>query len=111
MTTTGHNSEGMIESYVDRLERLDEERRALASDMKDLMDEAASSTGFSKVSFRNILKERRKSRAEVHATYVEMDAIRRALRMRDPLEPPEEDEPATTTVGDAANRVVTEAAE
>lgn len=88
----GHNSGAAVQDFVDRLERLDEERRALAGDLKDLLEKAASSTGFAKASFRNLLRERRKSRGEVHATYVELAAMRRALGMRDPLEPPDEDE-------------------
>jgi uncharacterized protein (UPF0335 family) len=94
----GHNSAGMVTGFIDRLERLDEEKRALGKDFTDLLEDAASSTGFSKVSFRNILRERRKSRHEVHATYVELVAIRRALKMRDPLLPPEEDDDSPGTM-------------
>jgi uncharacterized protein (UPF0335 family) len=96
MPLGGNNDgvEGEIAGYVDRLERLDEEKRALGKDFTDLLEEAAGSTGFAKSSFRNILRERRKSRAEIHATYVEMDALRRALKMRDPLLPIEEDDDA-----------------
>lgn len=89
-----HNGgqDGEIKSIVDRLERLDEERRALASDMKDVLDAGSEATGISKAAFRNILRERRRTRSEVHATYSDMDKIRVALRMRDPLDPLDDDE-------------------
>ena len=104
MTTVGHNSQSLIESAVDRLERLDEERRALAADFKDVLDEAASTTGLSKAAFRNILRERRRSRSEVHAVYTDMDAIRRALKMKDPLLPPDEDDDSPGVTNGATAR-------
>lgn len=94
MSESEHNGgiSGQIESIVDRLERLDEERRALQADFKDVLDAGAEATGLSKAAFRNILRERRKSRQDMHALYSDMDAIRRALKMPDPLLPVDEDD-------------------
>lgn len=89
----GHNSGDTVQSFIDRLERLDEEIDGLKGDRADLLKEAASATGFAKVSYNNVVRERRKSRGEVHATYVEMAAIRRAIGQPDPLLPIEDDEP------------------
>lgn len=67
MTSIGHNSE--LHSFVDRIERLDEERRGLSSDIRSVFDEAKGK-GFDVPALREILKLRRmdaKKREELAA--------------------------------------------
>lgn len=84
----GHNS---IRNYVDRAERLAAEIDGLKDDLADIFKEAASSTGLTKKSFKQMVAERRKDPGDVHSLAVEMDVIRRALGMRDPMTPPSPD--------------------
>jgi len=75
MTTIGHNgiAADRLRSIVERIERLDEERRGLAADIKDIMTEAKSA-GFDVKVIRALLAERRKDAAEVeeHRTLLEL---------------------------------------
>lgn len=73
----GHNSEpgsiaaDRLRSIVERIERLEEERKALASDIKDIFQEAKSA-GFDSKALRTILKIRKQEPAvyEEHRTLV-----------------------------------------
>ena len=67
MTGIGHNSE--LQSIVDRIERLEEERRGLSSDIRSVFDESKGK-GFDIPAIREILKLRRmdaKKREELSA--------------------------------------------
>ncbi len=61
---------GQLKSIIERLERLNEDRAALASDFKEVMNEAAGQ-GFEKKAIRAVLK----FRAEDKAKRQELDAI------------------------------------
>lgn len=63
---------------VQRVERLDEERRSLASDIKDVMAEAKSA-GFDVRTVRRIVKLRRMEPAMVEEQDLLLDLYRRAL--------------------------------
>ncbi len=66
----GHNSEvggiaaDRLRSIVERIERLQEERKALQSDIKDIFAEAKSA-GFDHKAIRTILRIRKQEPAEV----------------------------------------------
>ncbi|MFT8354565.1 MAG: DUF2312 domain-containing protein [Gluconobacter japonicus] len=85
---TGHNSgvsEGGIaadrlRSIIERVERLDEERKALAGDIKDIFSEAKSA-GFSVPTIRQIIRIRKQEPAEVEEQETLLDIYRRALGM------------------------------
>lgn len=82
----GHNSEAgdiaadRLRSIVERIERLEEEKRALASDIKDIFQEAKSG-GFDSKVIRQILAIRRKEPAEVMEQMALLDTYARALGM------------------------------
>lgn len=40
MTEVGHNSNGRLRTFVERVERLEEEKKSLADDIKDVYAEA-----------------------------------------------------------------------
>jgi uncharacterized protein (UPF0335 family) len=69
-----------LRSIVERIERLEEERKALASDIKDIYAEAKSA-GFDVKVLRQLISLRRKEPAEVEEQETMLDVYRRALGM------------------------------
>jgi uncharacterized protein (UPF0335 family) len=65
MTDIGHNSVAgdQLKSIVERIERLEEEKRALAGDIKDMYTEAKGN-GFDAKIIRKIVAMRRKDAAD-----------------------------------------------
>ena len=80
----GHNSGGIaaarLRSLVERIERLEEERKALGSDIKDVFAEAKSA-GFDVKVLRQIIRIRKQEPAEVEEQETLLDVYRRALGM------------------------------
>lgn len=76
----GGISADRLRSLVERIERLEEERKALGSDIKDIYQEAKSA-GFDVKALRQIIRMRtwEPARLEEHETLV--DVYRRALGM------------------------------
>jgi uncharacterized protein (UPF0335 family) len=69
-----------LQSIVDRIERLEEEQKALGSDKSDLYAEAKSA-GYNVKALRRLIRERKEdsaAKAEIEAT---MDAYRHELGM------------------------------
>lgn len=69
-----------LRSIVERIERLEEERKALAGDIKDIFAEAKSA-GFDVKVLRQIISLRKKEPAEVEEQETLLDLYRRALGM------------------------------
>jgi uncharacterized protein (UPF0335 family) len=69
-----------LRSIVERIERLEEERRALAADIKDIYAEAKSA-GFDAKVLRALIRLRRQEKAEVEEQESLLDLYRRALGM------------------------------
>ena len=69
-----------LPSIVERVERLEEERRGLASDIKDVMLEAKSA-GFDVKVLRRIIATRKREPAEVEEQQTLFDLYARALGM------------------------------
>lgn len=69
-----------LRSIVERIERLEEERKALAADIKDIFAEAKSS-GFEVSVIREVLKLRRKEPGEIEEAQTLLDLYMRALGM------------------------------
>jgi uncharacterized protein (UPF0335 family) len=67
-----------LRSLVERIERVEQERRELGADIKDLYAEAKSA-GFDSAVLRRLVAERRKEPAEVEAQDDLLDVYRRAL--------------------------------
>lgn len=82
----GHNSEvggvaaDRLRSLIERIERLDEERKALGGDIKDIYAEAKSA-GFDVKVIRGLIMERKKEPAAVEEHETLRDLYRRALGM------------------------------
>lgn len=80
----GHNSGGIaadrLRSIVERVERLEEERKALAGDIKDIFAEAKSA-GFDVKVLRQVIRLRKQEPADVEEEETLRDVYCRALGM------------------------------
>jgi len=77
---TGGVAADRLRSIVDRIERLEEERKALAGDIKDIYAEAKSA-GFDVKVLRQLIRIRKSEPAEVEEQETLLDVYRRALGM------------------------------
>ena len=59
----GHNSAAQLKQIIGRIQKLHEERKALASDISDCLSEAAS-VGFDKKAIKAVIAYLNKDRAE-----------------------------------------------
>lgn len=69
-----------LRSLIERIERLEEERKALGSDIKDIFAEAKSA-GFDVKVIRQIIRIRKQEPADVEEQESLLDVYRRALGM------------------------------
>jgi len=69
-----------LRSLIERIERLEEERKALGSDIKDIYTEAKSA-GFDVKVLRQIIRIRKQEPADVEEQETLLDVYRRALGM------------------------------
>ncbi|HTQ71112.1 MAG TPA: DUF2312 domain-containing protein [Acidocella sp.] len=69
-----------LRSIIERIERLEEERKALASDIKDIYSEAKSA-GFDVKVIRQLIRIRKQEPAEVEEQETLLDVYRRAIGM------------------------------
>ncbi len=69
-----------LRSLVDRIERLEEERKALGSDIKDIYSEAKSA-GFDVKVLRQLIRIRKSEPAEIEEQETLLDVYRRAIGM------------------------------
>ncbi len=69
-----------LRSIVDRIERLEEERKALGSDIKDIYGEAKSA-GFDVKVLRQLIRIRKQEPAEIEEQETLLDVYRRAIGM------------------------------
>lgn len=78
--SVGGISAERLRSIVERVEHIEEERRELASDIKDIFLEAKSA-GFDVKVIRQIIRLRKQEPAEVEEQETLLDLYRRALGM------------------------------
>ena len=77
---TGGIAADRLRGLVERIERLEEERKALGSDIKDIYAEAKSA-GFDVKVLRQLIKIRKSGTAEIEEQEALFDVYRRALGM------------------------------
>jgi uncharacterized protein (UPF0335 family) len=77
---TGGVAADRLRSLVDRIERLEEERKALSGDIKDIYAEAKSA-GFDVKVLRQLIRIRKQESAEIEEQETLLDLYRRALGM------------------------------
>lgn len=87
--TTGGVEAPKLRSYVERIERLEEDKAGIASDIRDVFAEAKSN-GFDVKAMRQILKLRKmKANERTEAEYM-LDLYKRALGMEADFDDQEE---------------------
>lgn len=85
-TRKGSNSESggvasrRLRSIVDRIERLEEERKALGADIKDIYSEAKGA-GFDVKALRTLIRRRKFERATLDELDALLDVYERAMEM------------------------------
>jgi uncharacterized protein (UPF0335 family) len=84
MADVGHNTGSVaadrLRSIVARIEALEEQRRAIGEDIKDIYTEAKSA-GFVPKVLRNLIAERRRAAGEVSEEQMLLETYKRALGM------------------------------
>ncbi len=78
--STGNIAGDRLKSLVERIERLEEERKALGSDIKDIYAEAKSA-GFDVKILRQLIRLRKQEPAEIEEQETLLDVYRRAIGM------------------------------
>ena len=79
-TKAGGVAADRLRSLVDRIERLEEERKALGSDIRDIFAEAKSA-GLDVKVLRQLIRLRKQEPADVEEQETLLDVYRRALGM------------------------------
>lgn len=69
-----------LQSIIERIERLEEEKKSLNSDIRDIFTEAKSA-GYDPKTIREVLKLRRKSDAERQEEDYMLETYRKALEL------------------------------
>ena len=69
-----------LKSFIERIERLEEEKQALAGDIKEVYAEAKG-TGFDTKIMRQIIRIRKRDRDEIDEEEILLDLYKRALGM------------------------------
>ena len=80
MADVGGISGERLKSFIERIERLEEEKAALAADIKDVFAEAKG-TGFDTKIMRQILKIRKMDKDDVDEQETLLDLYKQALGM------------------------------
>ncbi len=84
MAEIGQNQGGIagdrLRSFIERVERLEEEKRAIAADIKEVYAEAKG-TGFDTKIMRRIVRERRMDKDDLDEQETLLEIYKRALGM------------------------------
>jgi uncharacterized protein (UPF0335 family) len=71
---------GQLRAFIERIERLEEEKQTIADDIKEVFAEAKG-TGFDTKAMRTIIRLRKKDRAELEEEEAMLDLYKAALGM------------------------------
>ncbi len=72
---------GQLRAFIERIERLEEEKKTIADDIKDIYAEAKG-TGFDTKAMRQIIRLRKQEEAERQEAEAMLDLYKEALGMR-----------------------------
>jgi uncharacterized protein (UPF0335 family) len=76
----GHNSNEQLRSIVERVERLEEDKAAIGSDIKDVFTEAKGN-GYDVKALRTIIRLRKQSPDDIAAQEAVLETYKTALGM------------------------------
>ena len=82
MAEVGGIAAERLRSFIERIERLEEEKAALAADVREVYAEAKS-TGFDVKTMRQVIRLRKLDRDDRHAQEHLLDLYKRALGLGD----------------------------
>ena len=88
MADVGGIAADRLRSFIERIERLEEEKAALATDLREVFAEAKS-VGFDTKIMRQILRLRKMERNDREEQEALLDLYKRALGMAEPEAMPE----------------------
>ena len=71
---------GQLRAFIERIERLEEEKKTIADDIKEVLAEAKG-TGFDTKAMRSIIRLRKKDQAERQEEETILDLYKAALGM------------------------------
>jgi uncharacterized protein (UPF0335 family) len=80
MVASGGIAAGQLKSIVERIERMEEEKKALADDIRDIYAEAKAN-GFDTKTLRTVVRLRKQDRAEREEQEALLDLYLHALGM------------------------------
>ena len=83
MADVGGIAGDRLKSFIERIERLEEERKALGDDIKEVYAEAKG-TGFDPKIMRQVIRLRRMDKDDLDEQETLLDVYRRALGMLPP---------------------------
>jgi len=69
-----------LKQFIERIERLEEEKKTIAEDIKEVFAEATG-TGFDAATMRVIIKLRKKDKADLEEEEYLLDTYKRAIGM------------------------------
>ena len=79
--TTQTVAAGQLRAFIERIERLEEEKKTIADDIKEVYAEAKG-TGFDTKAVRTIIRLRKKDQAELQEEEAIIDLYKAALGMQ-----------------------------
>jgi uncharacterized protein (UPF0335 family) len=84
MAETGGVAAGQLRSFVERIERLEEEKKGIADDIRDVFAEAKGN-GYDTKVMRQVIRLRKKDAAERQEEEALLDLYMHALGMAPPI--------------------------
>ncbi|MZR32017.1 DUF2312 domain-containing protein [Sneathiella litorea] len=90
MADVGGVAADHLRSYIERIERLEEEKKGIADDIKEIFAEAKG-TGFDVKAMRAVIRLRKMDKADVQEQEYMIDLYKHALGMAAEENPAEED--------------------
>jgi uncharacterized protein (UPF0335 family) len=80
MTETGHNSNAQLKSIIERINRVEDEKKAAADDIRDIYAEAKGN-GYNPAALRVIVRKQRADAKKAAELQADVDAYMTALGM------------------------------
>lgn len=80
MSDVGHNSKGQLKSITERINRLEDDKKAISDDIRDVYAEAKSN-GYNPKALRIVVRKQREDSQKAAELQADVDAYMAALNM------------------------------